>query len=515
MAFTRLQGTRQPALLLGTALIACLAAGCGDQGHQGSASNMSATSPVSSDWPSNSAGQLAERLIALLESGHTDRDTTTLADFYRDNSSDAMRQAFPVDEQVSWLMQLRDDTGPLSLVTVTNSTEGSFEGILRTGTGAIFVRFTLVSSNGMIEGLLFEPVDSSEVLPADETPASLEAILEGIQRNVDVPGVAAAVYRGGILVESAAVGIQEFGSTRPVHVDDDFHVGSITKSMTAAVLAALVHDGVLSFDSTVGEINPSLGATENYESLTIRELIQHVAGLPAMTAPGDEIDRAMSHITGAPAEQREEFSRILVNSDAWFGERGRFEYSNAGYALAAHLAEYASGTSWEDLMRKYVFTPAGMDTAGFGWPASPDTPSRVRGHIELNGSLQPLPFGQYKLEGFMAPAGDVRCSVLDLAKWGQVQLTGFAGDSPPFDLEMISELHTAHYDPTYAFGWSLSPRPGKSALVWHNGSAGTFYAHLQIDRDSDVVVAIVCNSGPATQPHVERAAQQIVSLILE
>ncbi|MEM1329908.1 MAG: serine hydrolase domain-containing protein [Planctomycetota bacterium] len=467
----------------------------------------------SQQWPSTTAGRLAQTLISLIDSGYATGDQDELAAFYREVASDNMQREFSADNQAEWLMQLRRDTGPLRLRSITNSGGGFVESLLHTGDAETLVRFTLVESGGKIDGLLFEPVASSELSPAASRPESVEEILRSVQQATGVPGLAAAVYFKSELAHSAAIGVQEVGSDRPVRVDDAFHVGSLAKSMTAAVIASLVHNGDLSWDATVSELNPDLGATSFYASITLRELLQHAAGLPAMTAPGEDIDAAIANVSGTPLEQRREFARILVSNDAWAGTRGRFVYSNAGYALAAHLAEHVSGRSWEDLVGDAVFSPVGMETAGFGWPASPDEPRRVRGHVEVEGELATLPFGEYELESFMAPAGDVHCSVIDLAKWGNVQVRGFASDAAPFDLGMLSTLHTPDFDETYAFGWSLNPQRNGRPIVWHNGSAGTFYAHLQIDRDSELVIAIVCNAGPTNQPHIEAAAQAIAELV--
>jgi len=58
-----------------------------------------------------------------------------------------------------------------------------------------------------------------------------------------------------------------------------------------------------------------------------------------------------------------EFDRIVFPGTQW-------KYSNVGYALAAYMAERASGVSWERLVTDYVFAPLRMRSAGFGEPTA-------------------------------------------------------------------------------------------------------------------------------------------------
>ena len=76
--------------------------------------------------------------------------------------------------------------------------------------------------------------------------ARLEARVARLQADTGLTGVATAVMTNGQLAGAAASGERRRGSGIPVNVDDRWHVGSITKSMTATLLAVLEDDGRLS-----------------------------------------------------------------------------------------------------------------------------------------------------------------------------------------------------------------------------------------------------------------------------
>src|SRR5215212_10225521 len=82
--------------------------------------------------------------------------------------------------------------------------------------------------------------------------------LEQIRQKHAVPAIAAAAMREGALVTSAATGTREFGGSEPVTLEDLWHIGSCTKSMTAT-LAGIMHDeGKVRWEMKIGEVLPHL-----------------------------------------------------------------------------------------------------------------------------------------------------------------------------------------------------------------------------------------------------------------
>ncbi len=182
-------------------------------------------------------------------------------------------------------------------------------------------------------------------------------------------------------------------------------------------------------------------------------------------------------------------------------------YSNAGFAIAGHIAERVAESSWETLMVETVFEPIGMTTAAIGWPATAQHPDRPRGHFNEAGELRAQGIDEYGLGSFLAPAGDVHCSAQDLAHYGRAHLNGLNGKDGVVSAKTIRRLHTPADDsePRYAGGWVIMETPGGEVIHWHNGSAGTFYASLSICPDRDLVIAVLTNSvSPSGEPIVEK-----------
>src|ERR1700677_64408 len=89
-----------------------------------------------------------------------------------------------------------------------------------------------------------------------QKPETLKQQLEQIRAKHNLPALAAIVEKDGKILATASTGVRKMGSDIPVTDDDQWHIGSCTKSMTATLAAMLVQEGKLKWDTTVGDIFP-------------------------------------------------------------------------------------------------------------------------------------------------------------------------------------------------------------------------------------------------------------------
>src|SRR5213076_1670942 len=124
--------------------------------------------------------------------------------------------------------------------------------------------------------------------PAIEYCDPVSQMLETIRVKHNFPALAAAVVVDGKIVVTNAVGFRKNGGTERVTVEDKFHLGSVTKSMTATVAAMLVEQGKISWTTTIGETFPELKSEihPDYLGVTLEQLLSQRSGAPG-DAPGD------------------------------------------------------------------------------------------------------------------------------------------------------------------------------------------------------------------------------------
>jgi hypothetical protein len=218
--------------------------------------------------------------------------------------------------------------------------------------------------------------------PALEYSDPISQLLENIREKHNLPAVAAAVVVDGKIVVTSAVGFRKNGGAEKVTVDDKFHLGSVTKSMTATVAAMLVEQGKISWTTTIGEAFPELRNEihPDYLRVTLEQLLSHRSGAPG-DAPGDLWRKAWA-ANGTAAEQRLTFIKGILARKPEAKPGTKFIYSNQGYTIAGVMLEKATGKTWEDLLRSMLFEPLGMTTAGFGAPASVGKVDQPWGHTK-------------------------------------------------------------------------------------------------------------------------------------
>lgn len=341
-------------------------------------------------------------------------------------------------------------------------------------------------------GIVQAPTGLSRDIVIPARPTALQEDLVNLREQYHIPALEACVIRSSSILETDASGVRKAGGTAAATTSDLFHLGSMTKAMTATMLATLVQEGKLSWGMTMAQAFPSFAAEMNpqYRTVTLEQLLTHTSGLPRYTTDPEWNSIPDFGFTGTPAQQRQQFARMLL-THVPIGPAGVYRYSNAGYAVAAAIAERVTGESWEQLMQERVFSPLGI-TAHYGWPllSGADEPW---GHYLEDGKAVPHdPADGYKMPTVLVPAGDVSLSILDYSKFAQLHLAGLEGkDGALLSSSVIQRLHQPVLD--YSCGWHEEVVDGVPTS-WHSGTCDTFYTYVFLQPSRDIGVILFANA---------------------
>ena len=349
--------------------------------------------------------------------------------------------------------------------------------------------------------VLFPACGDDPVVPDDPGRAgdgTLAETLEFVRAAYDLPALAAMMVHQGRVIEMAAVGMRADGSPEPVTENDLWHVGSITKAMTATVVARLAERGVLSWSTTVSQALPALVADmrPEYADVNFTELLSHTSGLR------DEVHEVpiwpTLDVDVGPATTEERLlwaAQLLALSPE--RSRGEHLYSNAGYIVAGAMIEALTGLGWETLMEQELFQPLGITTAGFGAPGQPGVRDQPWGHLRSGGNWAPQSPGSAGADNpaSIGPAGTVHISMADMALYMAAHLAGAQGQGGILEPASWQQLHTAAPGTAYAQGWGLEQQPwtGGVALT-HNGSNVRWFARLWLAPGRDFGLFTVTNA---------------------
>jgi CubicO group peptidase (beta-lactamase class C family) len=335
--------------------------------------------------------------------------------------------------------------------------------------------------------------------PATTQTAATEDVskqLEAIRQRRAVPAMAAAVLRGDMIVASGATGVRRRGGAERITLDDKFHIGSCTKAMTATLCAMLVEEGKLRWDSTLEEIFPDERERmrKEYRGVTLEQLLNHRSGMPAGIDVGDWYNRVLRKDL-TPMQGRQIILRAVTAHEPDGAPGARWKYNNAGYAIAGHMAERVTGVPWEDLMRRRIFEPLGMSSAGFAAPGEKGNIDQPRGHGLVGLPVEPGPGSGSDNPAAMGPAGTVHCSIGDWAKFVALHLTRGASAPNLLKRETFDRLHkpvkaTREDEIDYAMGWCVA-----ESVLNHSGSNSFWYCEVWMFPQQNLAILVTCNQG--------------------
>ncbi|MEU0055076.1 serine hydrolase domain-containing protein [Streptomyces sp. NPDC006334] len=331
-------------------------------------------------------------------------------------------------------------------------------------------------------------------------PGTRRALLHRIavaQAEGRSPSFVAAVVRDGRAVwHGARTSVDGHSPDENVQ----YRIGSITKTFTAVLVMRLRDEGALDLEDPLEKHLPGTGAGE----ATIAQLLAHTGGLAA-ESPGPWWERT-------PGSSRPGLADVLGDRPVLHPASRRFHYSNPGYSLLGALVEELRGASWDEVLRREVLEPLGLDRTSTrprhpyagGWAVHP-----------WADVLLPEPAEDF---GRMAAAGQLWSTTGDLARFAAFLAHG---DDRVLCARTLREMRTpaAPSDPadladggSYGLGLRIENQGGR-VLVGHSGSVPGFLASLALSVSDDVAAVVLanCTSGPM----VTQVAADLVGIVAQ
>jgi CubicO group peptidase (beta-lactamase class C family) len=324
--------------------------------------------------------------------------------------------------------------------------------------------------------LLFTVFSLAWAAPSYAVNDPLIEKLEAIRVDKKLPGLMAAQFKNSLKLNAAAVGVRKMGEAAPLEVNDKFHIGSLTKSMTAFLASMSIEESKLNWSSSLGELFPEIEVHPQLKNVTLELLLVHRSGLPrGLGMYEQELDEAFKGVDESKlsiTELRALILGVVLKKAPEFAPTSKYEYSNVGYVMVGHILERLHGKAWETLLIEKLLRPLNMRSCGFGFPANiaATIPDQPWGHeIDEKGNIKPTPFDNLE---FWGPAGRVHCTLEDLNKYYSMQIDGFNGVDSLIKAASFTKLHTAYPGGTYTYGgWIRLERSwAKGPAFTHSGT---------------------------------------------
>jgi CubicO group peptidase (beta-lactamase class C family) len=290
----------------------------------------------------------------------------------------------------------------------------------------------------------------------------------------------AVVEAGGV---SRAYGCADGKAAPRVGAKTAFEIGSVSKTMVAALLAQEILAGGVSLDDPLAGWLPEGTRLPDFEGqpILLRHIVTHTSGLPALP-PGVAITDPNNPYAAMTAKM---LHAALGRVQLARAPGSAFEYSNFALMLLSDALARRTGKDFEVLLDQRLFAPLGMEGAYVD--QRPDGISAARGH---GPNTQPVPAWTFKPG--MAGVGGVRATLDDMVAYVQGQL----GDAPETlqpALDLSQQPVWTSGQPTMAMNWIIAPLNGRPVHV-HEGGTGGFSSLVAFDREAGRGVVVLSDT---------------------
>jgi CubicO group peptidase (beta-lactamase class C family) len=282
---------------------------------------------------------------------------------------------------------------------------------------------------------------------------------------------------------ASIAGDQRWTGTVATTTDTQFRIGSITKSMTAAVVLLLVDEGSLDLDDRLETYlsDTSLGRA------TIRQLLAHTGGLPREAAT------PMWRTFQGP--DRTELLDSLKESAPLAAPGARWHYSNLGYALLGEVVARVTDSDCRAVIDQRILQPLGL--ARTSWIASPPAAAGLRADpyadvVHVEPEME---------QGAIGVGGQLWSTGTDLLVWADALL----GRRPEvLPLHLVDTMHTVQaivdgdqWEQSWGVGLLLRRVRGR-VVAGHTGAMPGFSSALFVHRDTGVAGVVLVNATRAS-----------------
>ena len=348
--------------------------------------------------------------------------------------------------------------------------------------------------------------------------AELLKFVEDAQKLTRVPGVSFGIIQDGNVVFSGGFGVRDISDSAPVDGDTLYRIASNTKALTTLLLATLVDNGELQWNTPVKRVYPSfkLGDGRTTERVQIEHLLCACTGMPRQ-------DMEWLFQFGDLTAKDVVASLGVMQPTSEFGEL--FQYSNTMAAAAGYVAAsllYPSlelGAAYDRAMQIQVFSPLGMNATTFDDRIA-KAGNYASGHtFNFEGESAQILASIDTAVNPVRPAGGAWSSVNDMLKFIAMELDNgkLPNGKPYIGQHALFERREAKVavgkDVQYGMGLFINKLYG-TPVVHHGGSLPGYYSDMMWLPEHDVGAVILTNGAPGWQIH-QNFSRKLLELLFD
>ncbi|MEN0046394.1 MAG: serine hydrolase domain-containing protein [Bacteroidota bacterium] len=271
--------------------------------------------------------------------------------------------------------------------------------------------------NPILSLILFLIITNSPNVQAQNIIEKIEQEVEATIQAENIPAVSIGIlYQDKIhYINRGHFNRQD---DRVVDEKSIYQIASLGKIFIGIIANNLLLENKIRLDQPITKFLPSVFSEKRkrqLEKITIEQLLHHQSGLPQDSRVTYRRKDGTAYLYDYTEEDLlKDLQKLKIKSG------NEYQYSNTGYAILAYLLEKATGSTYEELLDKYVLTPYDFENTVTVLNAAQQD-QLVTPYRKDKRTIETAPWRM----GKMTPPSGLYSNVEDLAKLLKAQLAAY------------------------------------------------------------------------------------------
>lgn len=265
----------------------------------------------------------------------------------------------------------------------------------------------LVASVSLVALILFGAISKNNSFHAESKTklTKQDAITNGVDTLVDESNMfgTLVMMKNGEAVYTQSYGMADEEQKTKNSQDIIYPIASLQKSMTAVMIAQLISENKLAYDTTIDKFYEDF---DHADEITIRDLIDHTSGYVMPEAAGDSV----------LSTEQEQLENALKTSE--YTDDHSYQYSNGNYSLLAGIIMKLDDRSYEESLETRILNPLNMKQT-YLWnnlPSDAQLPKEYFYQENKNYQTDTLVYSE-ELMSTLLGAGNIYATAEDVARF--------------------------------------------------------------------------------------------------
>ncbi len=354
----------------------------------------------------------------------------------------------------------------------------------------------MLDSTYHFDALLFKPsekstqkiADKEEVISQAEKTSPVDFFIDSVANTYVKKGNAQSLAIG--IFHNNAYKTYFYGETEKGNgilptEDTLYEIGSITKVLTATLLADLVTKNIIQLDDSISKFLPdSVASNPDIQKITFKSLANHTSGLPRLP---DNIETTPGFNPNDPYADYD-IAALYTYLKAYKATKEvgeSYAYSNLGYGLLGQIIANITKKPFMQSLQETVLSPLQMIN-------TTDKPDPKKHHMVKVYNDKGEETIAWNFQSLLA-AGGIKSTVKDLMLFAVEQFK-----MPLNDLQNAMGLtrQFTFFTPDntdIGLAWHMN-LVDEGIYFWHNGGTGGSRSFIGISPDTKTAIVVLSNS---------------------